>query len=197
MPTSRNKQRLITRIAPALIMATLLSGSLPAWSAPPSHAPAHGWRAQHDPYYLGFTGRRWQKDYGVLSGRCDRVAVGAVLGGVVGGAVGSQVGTGDTRRIAILIGTAAGAILGAEMARNMGPADEACLAHGLELGAAGRPIYWDAASGDGRYTLIPGEMIAGNRACRNFELAFSGSPATPRKGMACHDSSGGWVLRDR
>lgn len=185
------------RIAVALLTGTFLLASVPAWSNPPPHAPAHGWRAKHDPYYLGFTGKRWNKDYGISAGRCDRVAVGAVLGGVVGGAVGSQVGSGDTRRIAILIGTAAGAVLGAEIARNMAPADEACLAHALELGATGRPVYWDVGSGAGRYTLTPGAALSGNPNCRSFTMAFSGESQGTRSGVACRSPSGEWTLRDR
>lgn len=180
-----------------LLAAAFLITSTPAWTSPPPHAPAHGWRAKHDPYYLGFTGKRWSKDYGILSGRCDRVAVGAILGGAVGGAVGSQVGTGDTRRIAILIGTAAGAILGAEISRNMGSADEACLAHGLELGRSGQPIFWDTGAGGGRYTLTPGDVLTGSPTCRRFTLTFSGAPHETRRGIACRDASGGWSLHDR
>ena len=58
------------------------------------------------------------KDYGVVEGRCNREAVGAVLGGVAGGAVGSQVGRGSGRDIAILAGTAASV---GSMARSSSP----------------------------------------------------------------------------
>ena len=80
------------------MLAALLSLPTPVQADPPAHAPAHGWRKKHDPYYLGYTGRQWSRDYGILGGRCDREVVGAVLGGVLGGAVGSQVGDGEPNR---------------------------------------------------------------------------------------------------
>src|SRR6266702_330081 len=58
---------------------------------PPPWAPAHGWRKKNDPNYVGYTGRKWDNDYGILDGRCDAAKVGTVLGGVAGGVIGSQV----------------------------------------------------------------------------------------------------------
>ena len=59
----------------ALVRKALLSAlmlfALVGLADPPSHAPAHGWRKKHDPYYEGYTGRKWADDYGVKSGRCD------------------------------------------------------------------------------------------------------------------------------
>jgi len=56
----QTKSRL--RFAVLLALATMVA--LPAFAAPPPHAPAHGWRAKHDPYYVGYTGRHWSDDYG-------------------------------------------------------------------------------------------------------------------------------------
>ena len=36
---------------------------MPALSQPPPHAPAHGWRKKNDPYYVGYTGRQWERDF--------------------------------------------------------------------------------------------------------------------------------------
>jgi len=61
--------------ATAALAAVIVAGlALPAavMADPPAHAPAHGWRKKHDPYYVGYTGRQWADDYGVRSGRCDR-----------------------------------------------------------------------------------------------------------------------------
>ena len=95
-------------------ISTVMSAPL-ALADPPPYAPAHGWRAKHDPYYVGYTGRHWNDDYGIRQGRCDRAdLVGTVLGTVVGGAVGSAVGSDNNRLIAILAGAAIGAIIGHE-----------------------------------------------------------------------------------
>ncbi len=164
----------------------------PVRAEPPAHAPAHGWRKQHDPYYLGYTGKQWSRDYGILAGRCDRTAVGAVLGAVVGGAIGSQVGEGSGRQVAILVGSAIGAVLGAEVARNLGDADRACIAHGLELLPVGKRVSWDAPGGL-RYQLIP-ENGPNNRYCRDFTLLTEGAAPARSRGRGCRRPDGSWEL---
>lgn len=51
-----------------LILAASLGTS---YADPPAHAPAHGWRKKHDPYYQGYSGYQWQRDYGVIRGECQ------------------------------------------------------------------------------------------------------------------------------
>src|SRR2546423_12392784 len=93
-----------TRLAfVALLSLGLLP--LPPPADPPPWAPAHGWRKKNDPDYVGYTGKKWQKDYGIIEGHCNTQAVGAVLGGVVGGVVGSRVGKDENRPVAIVVGT--------------------------------------------------------------------------------------------
>src|SRR5438477_2820331 len=103
-----------TRLA---FVALLSLGLLPVPSPadPPPWAPAHGWRKKNDPNYVGYTGKQWTQDYGVLDGRCNSDKVGAVLGGVVGGAVGSQVVKGENRPVAIVVGTVLGAVIGSKI----------------------------------------------------------------------------------
>jgi surface antigen len=184
-------------VAGATLALTLVAAAQPtvAWANPPPHAPAHGWRKQHDPYYLGYTGKRWENDFGIVAGRCDRAAVGAVLGGVLGGAIGSQVGSGDGRPIAILLGTVVGAVLGAEVARRMSDADRACLAHGLELAPEGRPTRWDAPESGLSYTLIPHGRWRNERDCREFTLIVEGAQRSDTRGVGCRRADGSWELR--
>jgi surface antigen len=177
-------------------LATALAVSLtlpePVYADPPPHAPAHGWRKKHDPYYLGYTGKQWSRDYGILSGRCDREAVGAVLGGIIGGTVGSQVGDGSGRQVAILVGTAIGAILGAEVARNLGDPDRACIAHSLELLPVGKRANWDAPGGL-RYQVIP-ENGSNSRYCRDFTLITEGAAQARSRGRGCRRPDGSWEI---
>ena len=63
-----------------VIALGLAAVSVPLLADPPGHAPAHGWRKKNDPHYVGYTGRTWQDDYGIRSGRCNREAVGAAQG---------------------------------------------------------------------------------------------------------------------
>lgn len=181
-----------------LIIVALLGLAFPPllYADPPSHAPAHGWRKKHDPYYLGYTGKQWPKDYGVVGGRCDYTAVGAVLGGVVGGAIGSQVGSGEGRAVAIVVGTVLGAVVGAAVAQEIDAVDRACIGHALELAPVGHPVVWDNPNTRVHYVVTPQRGYKSNgRDCREFstERMFDGKTSTS-KGKACRDDSGEWRI---
>jgi len=183
------------RIAAALSIALAL-GAGTALATPPAHAPAHGWRAKHDPYYVGYTGNHWERDYGIRGGRCDRREVGTVVGAVVGGAIGSAVGKGDDRLVAILVGTAIGAVVGREIGREMDSSDRACIGHALELAGDGQWVRWDGGRDGLRYALKPaGGFERDGRTCRRFTLEreFDGRSVT-KSGGACRVAEGEWRL---
>ena len=184
-------------LAPTLIflVSTAISAPL-ALADPPPYAPAHGWRAKHDPYYVGFTGRHWNDDYGIRQGRCDRDRVGTVLGAAVGGTVGSAVGSDDNRLIAILAGAAIGAIIGHEIGENMDDHDRACIGHSLELLGDGRRVRWDGARAGIYFTLTPeGRFERDGRVCRRFTLVQnSGGHKITKHGSACRHGEGEWRM---
>ena len=169
-----------------------------ALADPPPHAPAYGWRAKHDPYYVGYTGHRWQDDYGIREGRCDRDRVGTVLGAVVGGAVGSTVGSDDSRLIAILAGATIGAIIGREIGRDMDRNDHACFGHSLELLDDGHRVQWAGARAGMSYTLTPGRRFErDDHVCRRFTLVReSGGRRIKKHGSACRFDEGEWRMFD-
>src|SRR6266516_5415422 len=102
---------IMTRLSAAIAAFLMLSFvPVPAPADPPPWAPAHGWRKKNDPNYVGYTGKKWDKDYGVIEGRCNSAAVGAVLGGAVGGVVGSRAANKEDRPVAIVVGTVLGAV---------------------------------------------------------------------------------------
>ena len=179
-----------------LAMASFMALSS-AWADPPPWAPAHGWRKKHDPYYVGYEGRRWPSDYGVLRGRCNREAIGAVLGAAVGGAIGSRVSKGDQRAVATVVGVVIGAIVGAQIGRSMDEEDRACIGHALELSQAGRPVYWENSRSGARYTLTPlGETVSHRgRTCREFmlEVRFPGKRDHSEQ-KACRNEDGTWSI---
>ena len=180
------------RARAGLLAGLLFLSQIPAWATPPSHAPAHGWRKQHDPAYMGYTGDKWDKDYGILAGRCNREAVGAALGGVIGGAIGSQVGKGDGNKVAIIIGAALGATLGAKAGRDMDRGDAACIGHALELAKDGQRVSWNDDAGT-QYRLKPIKGFSQNGLpCRGFELTVGSR--TSRQN-ACQTGPGTWELR--
>ena len=71
----------VTRAVTLATVALTLAAPPTSYADPPPQAPAHGWRKKHDPNYVGYRGKKWDRDYGVIEGRCNRKAVGAVLVG--------------------------------------------------------------------------------------------------------------------
>ncbi len=181
--------------APLALMAlTLLP--IPAPADPPSWAPAHGWRKKNDPNYVGYTGKKWDKDYGVIEGHCNTEEIGAVVGGAVGGAIGSKHGNDSNRPVAILVGTVIGAVVGAKIGRSIEDADRACMGHALELAGENQTVVWKNSAGVA-YELTPTHNL-GDKAnpCREFVTKVSsGRNADAVKGVACRQKNGDWVFK--
>ncbi len=180
----------------ALALAAMAAAPAAVMADPPSHAPAHGWRKKHDPYYVGYTGKQWSDDYGIREGRCDRDRVGAALGAAVGGAIGAAVSDGDDQLIAILAGATIGAIIGHEIGDEMDDNDRACFGHSLELLEDGRRVTWDGSRGGLTYTLAPdGRFERDGQVCRSFSLLrqYDGRQVTKR-GSACRFAEGDWRM---
>lgn len=74
-------------------------------------------------YYVGYPGKHWEHDYGVLSGRCNREEVATVLGGVVGAVVGSRTSAEENRTVATIAGAVTGAFIGNWIGRKLDSAD--------------------------------------------------------------------------
>lgn len=180
--------------------ATLLLPMAPStYADPPPWAPAHGWRKKNDPYYTGYSGRDWRDHYGIVDGRCNRSAVGAVLGGAVGGAIGSTVGKGDGRAVAIILGTVLGAVVGERIGRQMDEADRGCIGHALELAADRRTVYWTGAN-DWNYRVTPlRNFERDGMKCREYRLRVNGRGIDEdRQERACLVRPGEWrSLNDR
>lgn len=178
----------------ALTAALLLPTAPSAHADPPPWAPAHGWRKKHDPYYIGYSGKRWKDDYGIIHGRCDRDKIGAVLGAAAGAAIGSTVGKGDDKVVAIIIGSVLGAVVGHAIGEQMDKADRACIGHALELAADRRAVQWDNPESGLTYRIMPlhGLTLEG-RKCREYELFVQGRDFTEkRRETACQTGEGIW-----
>jgi surface antigen len=194
--TSLSGRNLFNVARSALLAVVGFGIAAPAFSDPPGHAPAHGWRKKHDPYYVGYTGRQWEHDYGIIDGHCNREAIGAVLGGVVGGAIGSQVGDGDGRVVAIVLGTVIGAAIGREIGRDLDEQDRACVGHALELAKDGQSVRWLSGTSGVNYVLTPlaGSRDGGN--CRRFTLQASRDGRTQsQQTRACRTADGTWQMK--
>jgi surface antigen len=178
---------IIASLSGALLLATA------AFADPPAHAPAHGWRKKNDPEYVGYTGTKWERDYDVSSGHCNREEIGAVLGAAVGGVIGNK-SSDEHRTVATILGAAAGALIGAKIGRELDEADRGCVGHVLEIGEPGRRVTWVNSRTGVSYVLIPdsGKKVGG-KACRNFVLtARRGDRKEERRGTACQVRAGEW-----
>jgi surface antigen len=188
---SPRARRILARALLVLIIA------LPciALATPPSWAPAHGWRSKNDPTYAGYSGRSWERDYGVRSGHCDRAEIGAVLGGVAGGIIGSEVAGGESRGVAIVVGTVVGAAIGAEVGRRLDKADRSCVGHSLELAMPGQTVTWTNRNTAISYKLTPARDEESTDGCRKFRLtATDRFGLSEGRGVACPGTDGRWTL---
>lgn len=183
----------------SLLLIALMSASIvpaPSLADPPPWAPAHGWRKKNDPNYVGYTGKRWDNDYGVIDGKCNTAAVGAVLGGVVGGAVGSRVSDKD-RPVAIVVGTVIGAVIGAKIGQSIDEADRACMGHALELAGRSNTVVWTNQTTGVTYQLTPTRNINHAKSpCREFRtVVSSGRNRDTLTGTACRHGNGQWLFK--
>jgi surface antigen len=180
----------------AFLIALAVVLTVPALADPPEHAKAHGWRKKHDPAYVGYTGKEWPRDYGIIEGRCNRDQIGTVVGAVVGGAIGSQVGEGSERTVAIIVGSVLGAVIGREIGRDLDDRDRACVGHSLELVKLGQNVRWVNDKTRVTYLLTPLAPAKGDKShCRRFKLqaTFDGR-AKASDGFACRAADGTWKM---
>jgi surface antigen len=170
---------------------------LPALADPPDHAKAHGWRKKNDPTYVGYTGRQWERDYGIIEGHCNRDDIGTVIGAVVGGAIGSKVGEGSNRTVAIVVGSVLGAIVGREIGRDLDDRDRACVGHSLELVKLGQKVRWTNEQTHVSYVLTPLAAVKGDPSdCRRYTLQASlDGRSRNSDGRACRTGDGTWAIK--
>lgn len=180
----------------ALLTCTfIIPASPPVYADPPSWAPAHGWRKKQDPYYQGYSGTHWERDYGIINGKCNREAIGTVLGGAVGGAIGSSIGKDSNRGAAIILGTVLGAVIGNRIGKSMDDADRACIGHALELAADRRTVTWTGAEGISYMVTPLNSFDNGGQKCREYRLRMNGRGISEdRNERACLVREGQWEV---
>jgi surface antigen len=181
------------RVVSALLLTALCA---PTLADPPDHAKAHGWRKKHDPAYVGYSGKEWSRDYGIIAGRCNRDEIGTVLGAVVGGAIGSQVGEGSGRAVAIVVGSVLGAVIGREIGRDLDDGDRACVGHSLELAKVGQSVRWMNDATKVAYIVTPIEAKDVGAGCRKFNMkATRDGKSQTSTALACRNGEGTWAIR--
>jgi surface antigen len=186
----------ILQVSAVAVLALALV-PVPSPAQPPEHAKAHGWRKKNDPNYIGYTGKKWEKDYGVVEGRCNSAAVGAAIGGVAGGVIGGQVSDKDNRPVAIILGTAIGAIIGHKIGQEVENGDRGCMGHALELAGEKKTVVWTNKTTGVTYRMTPTRGFKENGlSCREFVTRLSaGQKKDSVKGVACRRGNGDWDYR--
>ena len=177
-----------------LLVSAFVAWAGVAFAQPPAHAPAHGWRKKNDPYYVGYTGKQWERDYDISSGSCNRQEIATVIGGIAGGVIANRVAD-EHKPVATIVGVIAGAVIGNRIGRELDEADRGCFGHALEIAQAGRRVTWTNA--DVRYELSPGGPSPKHGAsCREYTLVTiqGRRDRSTQTGVACQSQPGVWQV---
>jgi surface antigen len=203
--TLARPSRSLARALPTLALAALTTfvgtGTLyvtagTAEAAPPSHAPAHGWRKKNDPTYRGYTGADWERDFGVRSGRCNTDEILTAVGAVAGGVIGNRTASDGNRTVATIVGAVIGGVVGHKIGDAIDDRDRACIGHSLELAGTGQPVTWRNPSSGIDYVVRPVRDASGG--CREFELvAARGGKKQSDRLYACRERGGAWEFERR
>jgi surface antigen len=166
----------------------------PVLATPPPWAPAHGWRRKNDPFYVGYAGRQWSDDYGVVSGRCNTDTILAAVGAAAGAAIGNKTASEGNRTVATVVGAVIGGVVGNAIGEKIDKGDRACVGHSLELARSGQRVRWTNPATGLSYTVRPTADLADQ--CRQFELAASGGKKKPKPATltACATPDGVWRI---
>lgn len=187
---------LIGTLALAGGTALVASTSTSAHAAPPPHAPAHGWRKKNDPNYAGYTGDRWERDYGVRSGRCNTDEILAAVGAVAGGVIGNRTASDGNRTVATIVGAVIGGVVGAKVGDAIDDRDRACIGHSLELADTGRAVQWTNPQTRVAYVVRPTRNL--DDGCREFEFVADRAGRKQKDRMkACRERGGAWEFERR
>lgn len=205
-----------TRTVPMILAATMLLSlaAVPAptpgggvHAAPPSWAPAHGYRAKHKHKAKTKTVYRAEQPTAVaiavpevdlgetLTVTCHRDLVGGVIGGILGGVVGSQFGKGSGKTAATIGGTLVGVLVGGAIGRDMDAADRRCTGQVLENAPDRQAVAWHNPDADADYTVVPINSFrdGDGRTCRNYQTrAVVEGRAQVVEGTACRQPDGAW-----
>lgn len=170
---------------------------------PPDWAPAHGYRdKQHRHHERDDDDDErdrdrvvTREDVGIVTGTCNREAIGTVLGGVVGGAVGSRIGQDQgNQKAGLVLGAIVGAVIGQSIGKQMDDADKQCTVQVLEQARNGQAVAWTNTQSGVAYRLTPIATFERNgQMCRKYRsLITAGGRREQTNKLACRATDGTW-----
>lgn len=162
---------------------------------PPPWAPAHGYRKKQ-------RGGSYAFPTGLLGGRCradllDGPTLGGLAGAAAGGFVGAQIGQGKGQLAATAIGTLVGFVMGQQVVRSLGRAEETCFSRTFEHVPDRETIVWQDPARGAQYQVMPVRTAEaeGGLYCREYQAkATVGGKVSETYGTACRMPDGSWKL---
>ncbi|WP_329670129.1 hypothetical protein [Limnobacter sp.] len=135
--------------------------------------------------YVGYTGKQWANDYGVVTGTCQADQL----------VKATEANTAaDPLTATLKIGPPMNRLLGEKSPQSADlPIDSACFGHALELVPAGQRIHWvNPISG----SIV--HLILGNTSdtCRMFSgVTITTHEKKTFRGLACSREHGVWMVK--
>jgi len=128
-------------------------------------------------FYLGYTGKKWTKDYGIIAGTCDAAAVSNSVAAKQEGAVAMMSGT--------------------KIGPKLDESDRGCWGHALELAVVKNTVVWTNKATGVTYRLVPTrDFQQTERPCREFTTLITADARQHMiRGVACRHGEGEWALR--
>jgi hypothetical protein len=119
----QRKESAVKKFLAAAVLAAVAMPSASAWADPPPWAPAHGKRAKdralydsygryYEPRRLSRDDRVWRGDDGRYHCRRDNGTTGLIIGAAAGALLGRELDGGRDRTVGTIIGAAGGGLLG-------------------------------------------------------------------------------------
>lgn len=132
----------------------------------------------------------------IQAGTCNRQLIGSLLGGAAGGYVGSQFGQGNGKLATTAAGALLGFIIGKNVGQSMDDVDVRCTGYALEDAADRQKVVWKNPNNGREYSVTPTRTFKeGGRYCRDYttRTVLSGRTENVRA-KACRNPDGSWQV---
>ncbi len=131
----------------------------------------------------------------------DKKVIGQIIGAAVGGYLGSQVGDGITKDLSVILGGAAGYILGGKIVQILNENEKEefnnVIEDSLNNNSDNSSKLWTSSENEkisGQVTPL-NYFEKGNKSCRDFKkIIKKNDEIFEERSTACRDKDGNWIL---